>query len=169
MDLQYKWDVFILTKFFTKKHQGIEKVAMAFIHRNQLSYEEFLSLKRIPCIYWMYRKLPKEEQPDEFLVTMICDVYGFFARHLPKIYKVLEKKNIEDTFEVAEWLKGSEYNTLPVRNSKYKSEALNHENLRRFRQTATIYALQHDAIERSIGNNRYAQKTVVSSRKKMAR
>lgn len=91
--LQQKWDICLLTHFFSHPHYGTAIAASIFCREHSVTREAFDALKRTPVLGNYNHKH--------------TDIYGFVARHLKPLYKVACSGDITDCISLALWLKRS--------------------------------------------------------------
>ena len=119
MNLQKRWDIYLLTMFFTKPGKWYFKIENDFKKEKKVTDEEFSQLKRRKTIY----------------LTPYLDVYGFVAMHLRPLYRVAINRDVSSVFELAEWLKTHDVDTKAKSkgNAAYEQKAINHNLRRRYR------------------------------------
>jgi hypothetical protein len=91
MPLQYRWDVFLLTRFYQNIDQPMFWLIVDFKKRYGIDDETFATLIRIPNTRTMLRRP--------------CG--AFLGIHLKTLADLCWKKSLEDVFDIAEKLKTS--------------------------------------------------------------
>ena len=96
--LQIKWDLLLMKTFYMNPNFKIWYLRSNFINDNNIGNgdSDSVAIKRTSSIYIKGR----------------VDVYQFVATRLKPLYKILDKKEIDDIFDIAIWLKGSSIDTL---------------------------------------------------------
>ena len=110
--LQFKWDVYLLTHFFTKPAFKLRWVVDDFIRKNRLTVEEYINLKRVPRGY-----IPGEIRVEPFV-----------ANSFSRLSRIMYDISIDDVFDVALKLQGSRIDTkgwskIPMVDRKEHQEA----------------------------------------------
>ena len=93
MNLQYKWDIYLITAWFTKPHYKLWKLCKEFKEKYDVTWEDCNELKRYPTAY----------------LSVGVRVQPWICAALPKISNVLWNKEITDVFDMANDLKDSSY------------------------------------------------------------
>lgn len=112
--LQFKWDIYLLTQFFTHKNLPCYTMMKQFCTREKVERDQVINLLRVPIM------LDNDENLHLKLLCLGCDVYQFVAQYLKPLYKHIESKDLTDIFDIAFELKNSKINTRKPRySSKY--------------------------------------------------
>jgi hypothetical protein len=99
MQLQYKWDVFMLTRFYRKPDQRMGFIVTEFKQRYMCDDDALTALLRVPKSPTMLRR----------------PVTAFIGIHLKKIADICWKSSVDDVFDIAEKLKSSTLDAVEKR------------------------------------------------------
>lgn len=107
--LQMRWDIYLMHHFYEKPNYKILRLQHTFKNNNNLTYDDMDLIKR---------------KSNEFTSKKL-DIYCFVATRLEKLYKILDKKQVDDILDIALWLKNSDINTSFVskETKNYLTEA----------------------------------------------
>ena len=92
--LQMRWDIYLMHHFYEKPNYKILRLQHTFKNNNNLTYDDMDLIKR---------------KSNEFTSKKL-DIYCFVATRLEKLYKILDKKQVDDILDIALWLKNSDIN-----------------------------------------------------------
>ena len=93
--LQMKWDIYLMRHFYEKPNYKILRLQHTFKNNNNLTDDDMDLIKR---------------KSNEFTSKKL-DVYCFVSTRLEKLYKILDKKELNDVLDIALWLKKSDIDT----------------------------------------------------------
>lgn len=128
-DLQKAWDRFLIEGFYKYPYDSVQHAAAVFVAKNQISFEQFNTLKRIPKTF-RHQK-----------VTTVRFVCAF----LPTIAKVLWQHRIDqlDSLAAAVSKLNSDAREIPVDEDKRNDEA---NEIARAKRQATKASRQKQAM-----------------------
>ena len=115
MNIQLKWDKELIINFFKNPHYKMSTTTYVFKENNKITWEQFHELKRVPI--------------QNNLGHQKSDIYGFVARYLPGLYKMIENKEIEDSIDIVLYLKSSNIDVIDTVSKdtlNYKRECGQH-------------------------------------------
>lgn len=126
INLQFKWDMYIISCFYQRPSYTIYSVAKKFQEAHNLTDEAFYALKRVPRLEW-YKKLK------------VCP---WMCKALRKLTDVLFNKSIEDSFDIATKLADSCLDSKETEFYKYTKQDHNEwrKDLAAYRSTLSFKA-----------------------------
>ena len=117
MNMQFKWDVYLITSFYTRPNLWIGSVRKNFCEKHGITYEDLDKLKRANVSSYCLK----------------IETYGFIARYIPLLYNRLDQSSLEDVFDIAAELSNSGVCISEASEGAvlYRKEAVNPSNKRR--------------------------------------
>jgi hypothetical protein len=95
--MQFRWDVYLLTHFFTKPAFKLYWVVDNFMKKYELTMDDYLALKRVPRGF-----IPSNIRVEPFV-----------ANAFSRLSRIMYDIGIDDVFDVALRLKNSNIDTKP--------------------------------------------------------
>jgi hypothetical protein len=92
--LQMRWDIYLMHHFYEKPNYKILRLQHTFKINNKLTNDDMDLIKR---------------KSNGFIPRKL-DIYCFVATRLEKLYKILDKKQVDDILDIALWLKNTDIN-----------------------------------------------------------
>ena len=139
--LQMKWDICLMNHFYEKPSYKILRLENTFRNNNNLTYDDMDLIKR---------------KSNEFTSKKV-DVYCFVATRLEKLYKILDKKELDDVLDIALWLKKSDIDTslyVSKQTRTYLTEANKNDLTTKLSKAARDVRVQYrDNLEANSARN----------------
>lgn len=124
MNLQYKWDVYLLIAWFNTPELRMYKLRLHFLEKYNVTLEDCAALYRFPHEY----------------ICKSVQVQPWICHKLYEISKVLFNKDMSDVFDMANELKTSSYGSNITKNETISRDEKN--DLRKTRYARQTVAKQ---------------------------
>ena len=130
-----------MNHFYEKPSYKILRLENTFRNNNNLTYDDMDLIKR---------------KSNEFTSKKV-DVYCFVATRLEKLYKILDKKELDDVLDIALWLKKSDIDTslyVSKQTRTYLTEANKNDLTTKLSKAARDVRVQYrDNLEANSARN----------------
>jgi hypothetical protein len=139
--LQIKWDIYLMCNFYENPNYKIIFLLNLFKKENNLTNDDIELIKRKPAKF----------------ITKKVDIYCFVATRLEKLYKILDKKELDDVLDIALWLKKSDIDTslyVSKQTRTYLTEANKNDLTTKLSKAARDVRVQYrDNLEANSARN----------------